>query len=93
MACSRWRLSVCHSHKRRKAGNAAIGQFLVAERDRAADRRRVFAFSIRQTSADVERDPIGKLHDQSPQSAFVAATAGLMVDDLSFGIVERFQFE
>ncbi len=58
------------TNERGKARHSPVGQFLVAERDRAADWRRAFALSIREASADVECGAIGELNDQGAQPAF-----------------------
>src|SRR5581483_4566099 len=44
-----------HADERREPGHTSIGQFLVAKRDDAADRRRVLTLGICESRADAER--------------------------------------
>ena len=77
-----------HPNERREPGHAAIGEFLVAEGDDAADRRRVLPLGVGEAGADREGQAVGQFHDHRAQPAGVAAPAGQVLDHAAFGIVE-----
>src|SRR5262249_50404644 len=84
----RERYVVADADVRREARHAGLGQLLVAERDDAADRRRVLALGVGEAGADGEARAVGQLDAQRTQPALVAAGAGLVLDDARLGVEE-----
>ena len=80
-------------HERREPRYAAVGQFLVAERDHRADGRWLLALPIGEAGADGELGAVGQLHEQSAQAAFVSTVARLVADHPGFGIVKCLDLE
>ena len=82
-----------HPHERWEAGDATIGEFLIAVSDQAADGRRVSPLVVGKAGADREGQPAGKFHHDRAHAACVTATARDVFDHSALGVTEGFHLQ
>ncbi len=76
-----------------KPRHTAVGQFLITERDRAADRGRSIALGVGESATNGELNAARQLDQYRAQPSYMAAGPRLMADDLRLGVVKRLDFE